>query len=75
MKNYFCAFINHAQDDSVNNLTMTEFAINNYINVSTEMMPFFANHVFYPCTGIKSFEIYNSEQKAKLLVVDQIVKR
>ena len=39
------------------------------------MTPFFANHGFHPCTGIKSPEIYKREQQIELLVADKIIYR
>ena len=75
MKNYFCAYINHTQDDWVDNLLIAEFAASNYVNASTEIMPFFADYGFYPQIGIEPPGTYKSKQKAKLLAADKIVKK
>ena len=47
MKNYFWAYINHMQDDWVDNLPMAEFAANNHVNASTGVTQFFADYGFY----------------------------
>lgn len=74
MKNYLQAYINHVQDDWVGHLPMTKFAANNYINILTEMSPFFADNKFYLYIDVKPSWIYEkTNQKAKLLKADQIV--
>ena len=77
MKNYLRAYIAYIQDNWVNHLSMAKFAISNHVNASIGMTPFFADHRFYPCTSIKSPGTFEgeSEQKAKLFVVDKIVCR
>ena len=48
IKNYFCVYINHTQDNWVDNLSVVKFAASNHVNASTGVMPFFANYGFYP---------------------------
>ena len=73
MKNYLCVYNNYIQDDWVNNLLMTGFAANNYINASMEVTLFFAGYGFHFQTGIEPSSIYKGEQKAKLLATDKII--
>ena len=47
MKNYFWAYINHMQDDWVDNLPIAEFAASNYVNASTGVTLFFVDYGFY----------------------------
>ena len=74
MKNYLCAYINHTQDDWVDNLPMAEFAVSNHINASIEVMPFFVDYGFHPRTGIEPLGMYKGKQKVKFLAADKIVK-
>ena len=75
MKNYLCAYIAYTQDNWVDHLPMAEFAASNYVNASTGVTPFFADHGFHLCTGIKLPGMFDSEdeQKAKLLAANKIV--
>ena len=75
MKNYLCAYMNYTQDDWVDNLSMAEFAVNNYINASIERMPFFADYSFHLQIGIELFDTYKGKWKAKFLAADKIIKR
>ena len=75
IKNYLYAYINHTQDDWVDNLPMAEFAASNYINASIRVTPFFADYDFHPQTGIKLLGMYKGKQKAKLLAADKIIKK
>ena len=75
MKNYLCAYINHTQDDWVDNLPMAEFAVSNHINTSMGVTPFFADYGIHPQIGIELPGMYEGEQKAKLLAADKIVKK
>ena len=63
------------QDDWVDNLPMTEFAASNHINISTRVMPFFADYGFHPQTGMELPGTYKDKQKAELLAVDKIIKK
>ena len=53
MKNYLRAYVNHLQDDWVDNLPMAEFLANNHVNESTGMTPFFADNGFHPRTSVE----------------------
>ena len=75
MKNYLCAYINHIQDNWVDNLLMAEFAASNHVNMLTKVTPFFADYGFHSQTGIEPPDIHTGEQKAEFLVADKIVKR
>ena len=76
IKNYLHAYIAYTQDDWVDHLSMAEFATSNYINASTDITPFFANHEFHSCTGIEPPETYErGEQQAELLAADKIITR
>ena len=61
MKNYLHAYINHTQDNWVDNLPIVEFAASNYVNTSTGVTPFFANYDFHPRTGIEPSGTYESK--------------
>ena len=54
---------------------MMEFTANNHINRSTKITSFFADYGFQLRIGIKLFNIYNNEQKVKLLATNQIVEK
>ena len=75
MKNYLCAYINHTQDDWVDNLLMAEFTANNHLNASMGVMPFFADYNFHLLTGIEPPSTYKGKQKAEFLAADKIVKK
>ena len=75
MKNYLRAYITYTQDDWVDYLPMAKFAASNHVNVLTGVIPFFANHGFHPCTGIKPSGMYKREQKAELLAANKIIHR
>ena len=70
---YLCVYIAYTQDDWVDHLPMAEFAASNHVNASTDMILFFADHGFHPCTGIESSRTFEGEQKAKLLAANKIV--
>ena len=75
MKIYFWVYINHTQDDWVNDLLMAKFAASNHINASMGLTLFFADYGFHPQTGIEPLGTYKSEQKAKFLAADEIIRR
>jgi len=50
---YLRAFVSFAQDDWVDYLPLAEFAMNNQVNESTGISPFFANYGFNPRLGIE----------------------
>ena len=75
MKKYLYAYINHTQDDWVNNLPIAEFAVSKHINMSMAIMPFFVDYGFHPQTSIKPPSMYKSKLKAGFLATDKIVKR
>ena len=76
MKNYFYAYINHIQDDWVDNLSMAEFAASNFVNILTVVILFFADYEFHSQAGIKLPETYSdSKRRGKLLVTNKIVKK
>ena len=54
---------------------MAEFAASNYVNTSTSVTLFFANHSFHSRTGIKPPRMYKREgkQQAELLAVNKII--
>ena len=47
--------MSHTQDDWIDYLPMAELLANNYVNKLTEMISFFADNGFHPCTGVESF--------------------
>ena len=61
IKNYFCVYINHTQNDWVNSLSIVKFAANNHVNSAIKLTLFFANHEFYLHINIKPLEKYDSE--------------
>ena len=63
------------QDDWVDNLPMAKFAANNHVNVSTKVMPFFADYSFHSQTGMEPPGTYKGDQKAELLATDKIVRK
>ena len=73
MKNYLQAYIAYTQDNWVDHLLMAKFTASNYVNASTGMIPFFADHRFHPYTSIEPLRTFESEQKAELLAVNKIV--
>ena len=75
MKNYLHMYIAYAQDNWVDHLPIAEFAANNYVNASTDMTLFFADHGFHSCTSIKLPGMYKSEWQAELLAADKIICR
>ena len=53
---------------------MAEFSVNNDVNESTGVTPFFADNVFHPRTGIEPPQAFGDvKQKAELLSADKIV--
>ena len=46
MKNYTYAYINHTQDDWVDNLPMTEFTASNHVYTSIKVIPFLQTITF-----------------------------
>ena len=50
---YLRAFVSFTQDDWVDYLPLAEFAMNNQVNESTGISPFFANYGFNPHLGIE----------------------
>ena len=75
MKNYFWAYINHKQNNWVDNLPMAKFAASNHVNASTGVTLFFADYGFHFWTGMELLGIYKGEQKVELLAADKIVKK
>ena len=56
---------------------MAKFAVNNHVNASIEIIPFFADNDFYPRTGIElpqAIGTQKTSRRAELLVADKIVK-
>ena len=72
-KKYLQAYINHTQNNWVDNLPIAEFAANNHVNASTEIMLFFADYNFHPQTSMKPPGTYKGKQKVELLAADKIV--
>jgi hypothetical protein len=56
MKNYLRAYVKHAQNDWVNYLSETEFAINNHVNVFIKMTFFFVDHEYHFRSDVESLE-------------------
>ena len=54
---------------------MAKFAASNYVNMSMEIISFFADYGFHSQTGIKPSGIYKGKQKAELLAKDEIIKK
>ena len=69
MKNYLRSYINYAQDNWVDYLSDAEFAVNNHVNVSTGMTPFFADHGFHPRSGIEPPGIYEEKEKPRYFML------
>jgi hypothetical protein len=75
LKNYLRSYINYAQDDWVDWLPDAEFAANNFVNQSTGMTPFFANHGYHPRTGAEPPGTYEATTNAEMEAADKIVER
>ena len=75
IKNYFWAYMNHMQENWVDNLLIAQFAMSNHINALMRMTLFFVDYSFHSWIDMEPFGIYNDEQKVKLLVADKIIKR
>jgi len=73
VKNYFRSFINYAQDDWVDWVPDAEFAVNNHVNESTGMSPFFADHGYHPRTGAEPPS--NSPRDPEMQAADQLIQR
>ena len=77
MKNYLRAYVRYAQDDWVDYLPDAEFAVNNHVNVSTGMIPFFADHGYHPRSGVEPPELFDRSAigRAELISADKIAAR
>lgn len=75
LKNYLRSYINYAQDDWVDWLPDAEFAANNFVNQSTGMTPFFANHGYHPRTGAEPPGTYEGTTNVEMEAADKIVER
>jgi reverse transcriptase-like protein/integrase-like protein len=75
LKNYLRSYINYAQDDWVDWLPDAEFAVNNFVNQSTGMTPFFANSGYHPRTGAEPPGTYEAASNAEMETADKIVER
>ena len=77
MKNYFRVYVKHTQNDWVDYLFETKFAVNNHVNVFIEMISFFADHDYHLRSDIESFIHYDNDTvgRAELLSADQIAAR
>lgn len=53
VKNYLRSYVNHMQHDWMYWLPRAEFALNNRMNRSIGMSPFFANYGYHPRVGIE----------------------
>ena len=77
MKNYLYVYIAYTQDNWVDYLPMAKFAVSNYVNASTGVILFFADHSFYPQTSIEPSRTYKKERKqkqqAELLIANKII--
>ena len=75
MKNYLRVYIAYIQDNWVDHLLMAKFAASNYVNTSTGITPFFADHRFHPWISIESPGMYKREEQqwVELLAADKIV--
>ena len=61
----------------MNHLSDAKFAANNYENVSTEIISFFADYEYHSRTSIESLDIYDSttSKKVELARADKIIER
>ena len=77
MKNYLRVYVKHIQNDWVDYLSEAKFAVNNHVNVFTEMTSFFADHDYHSRSGIEPLILYDNGivKRAKLLSADQIAAR
>lgn len=77
MKNYLWIYVKHIQNDWVDYLFETKFAVNNHVNVLTEMISFFADHDYHFRSDIESLILYDNSivGRAELLSADQIAAR
>ena len=77
MKNYLKIYVKYAQNDWMNYFSNVEFATNNYIDASTNMISFFAKHEYHFKNETKSFELYEKTitKKTKLMKTNKIVKK
>ena len=76
LETYLCTFINHAQDDWSELLSIAELAINNWDSVSIGVSPFFLSHEYH-CTSVKvSYkELEPYSQKSSLQKMNSIIQR
>ena len=77
MKNYLKIYVKYAQNDWMNYFSNVEFAANNHINASTNIISFFAKHEYHFKNETKSFELYEKTitKKTKLMKTNKIVKK
>ena len=54
MNRFLRAFVSFTQDDWVDWLPLAEFAMNNQVNETTGISPFFPNYGFNPRLGIEA---------------------
>jgi transposase InsO family protein len=74
VEQYLHLFCNHAMDNWSDLLPLAEFAINNTVNVSTGMTPFFANYGFHPMFTTTSNASANPKADARIKVLEEIQK-
>ena len=74
LETYLCTFINHAQNDWSELLSIAELTINNWDSVSIEVSSFFLSHKYY-CTSVevsyKELKLYS--QKSSLQKANSII--
>lgn len=79
MEAYLRNYVSYLQDDWADWLPLAEFSINNAVNESTNLSPFFANYGYHPLLGVEPSQgpvpPMSSEQKKEYLQGQTIADR
>ncbi len=75
MKNHLRTYVTYAQNDWIDYLSNAEFAVNNHMNVSIDMISFFADHEYHSRTKAESSESYERNRKMKVRKANEIIQR
>jgi transposase InsO family protein len=75
LKNYLRAYIDYLQDNWVDYLPDAQFAVNNWVNESIGMSPFFANRGYHPRMGTEPPGTYDIATHREIERADEIIQR
>jgi len=62
IEQYLRAYVNYLQDDWSSWILSAEFAINNYVSITTSMTPFFANSGQHPRMGLEPRQFVEEDE-------------